>query len=129
MATRRFRRAAWSLTVIPVLALVAACAAATTDDVAEHGPADAVGVVASVVKEGDTVEVGFTPDEGYEYFDGTTFSLAVTDGLEDPDGLHADPNNLAVGDHLEVWVGPCAESFPVQCSDAHARVASDDTDS
>lgn len=127
MAKKRLKRAAWALAIVPCLVLVTACMGQSggSDDVRSQQPPDAVGVVTSVVKRSTSVAVGFAPDEGYEYFDGTTFELATTGGLEDPDGLAADPNNLAVGDHLEVWVDSCAESMPVQCSDPVARVAAD----
>lgn len=128
MANNRFPRAAWALVVIPALVLVTACAGQSGGDARTEGPADAVGVVTSVAKDSSTVAVGFAADNGYEYFDGTTFSLAAADGLQDPDGFAADPNNLAVGDHIEVWVTGCAESQPVQCPNPVARIAPDSAD-
>ncbi|WP_062212914.1 hypothetical protein [Demequina oxidasica] len=131
MAKKRTRRKLWALTLIPACVLVAACAgeAGGSNDIRHQEPADAVGVVTSVSKDASTVSVGFAADKGYEYFDGTTFDLATAGGLEDPDGLAADPNNLAVGDHIEVWVNECAESQPVQCADPIARIAVDSGDS
>lgn len=125
MANKRARRALWALAVIPAVVLIAACAGQPTGagDARREGPADAVGTVTSVEKSASMVAVGFKADGGYEYFDGTTFHLSTSDGLQDPDGLAADPNNLAVGDHIEVWVTECAESFPVQCADPLARIA------
>jgi len=92
-------------------------------DVRESAPADAVGVVTSVATDGSVVDVGFASDDGYEYFDGTVFELETTGGLQDPDGIAADPHNLAVGDHIEVWVQSCEESLPVKCPDPVARIA------
>ncbi|WP_061962740.1 hypothetical protein [Demequina aurantiaca] len=127
MAKKRTRRALWALTIVPGLVLIAACAGQSSgsDDIRSQQPADAVGVVTSVSKDATTVAVGFSADKGYEYFDGATFDLPTAGGLEDPDGLAADPNNLAVGDHIEVWVNECAESQPVQCADPVARIATD----
>ena len=39
------------------------------------------------------------------------------------DGEALDPDDLATGDAVEVWVGEaCAESFPVQCDVVAVRV-------
>lgn len=92
-------------------------------DPRDSGLADAVGTVASVAKDSSVVAVGFTPDPGDDYFEGTTFELAVAGGLEAVDGTAMDPNMLAVGDRIEVWTDVCAESFPVQCSEPLARLA------
>lgn len=126
MAKTQFRRTVWALAVIPCLVVVVACGSQGDDagDVRESTAADAVGVVTSVDKDAAVVSVGFAPDAGYEYFEGTTFDLATSGGLQDPDGLAADPNNLAVGDRIAVWAGMCQESFPVKCPDAVARIAS-----
>lgn len=130
MAKKRVGKPMWAFAIIPVLALLVACAAqsGSGDDVRSQHPADAVGVVTSVAKDAGVVAVGFAADEGYEYFDGTTFSLSTSGGLEDLAGIAADPNNLAVGDHIEVWVDECAESQPVQCAHPLARIAPDSVD-
>ncbi|WP_430868569.1 hypothetical protein [Demequina aurantiaca] len=131
MAIKRKRRAAWALAIIPSLILVTACVGQSGDggdDVRSQEPPDAIGVVTSVSKDATTVAVGFTADQGYEYFDKTTFDLSTAGGLEDPDGLAADPNNLAVGDHIEVWVGECEESQPVRCDHPLARIAPESED-
>lgn len=92
---------------LPALALVAGCGSALP----EEDPA-AVGTADAVVTSGDTVEVAFVPDAGYEYFDGTTFVL----GPEVPVGGAVDDAALiSSGDRLHVWTNACAESFPVQC--------------
>jgi len=125
MATMRVVSAKWAVTVLAIAVLASACAGESggSEEARSLEPADAVGVVTSVSKDGATVAVGFAADEGYEYFDGTTFNIATSGGLQDADGLAADPNNLSVGDHIEVWVNACAESYPVQCSEPLARIA------
>ncbi|WP_297084013.1 hypothetical protein [uncultured Demequina sp.] len=73
--------------------------------------ADAVGTAAEVVTEGEATRVLFEYGDGYEYFEGTTFVIdddVTVAGVDDRSGIPA-------GAALEVWTGPCAESFPVQC--------------
>ncbi|WP_062078199.1 hypothetical protein [Demequina globuliformis] len=92
---------------IPALAILAACGS----PLPQEDPA-AVGTADAVVTSGDTVDVAFVPDAGYEYFEGTTFVL----GSEIPvGGVVDDAALIASGDRLRVWTDACAESFPVQC--------------
>lgn len=67
--------------------------------------------------------VEFAPDPGYEYFDGTVFEFAEGGALESESGEALGASDLAVGDHLAVWVEECAESFPVRCRDPLGRLA------
>jgi hypothetical protein len=106
--------------------LLAACASPTDSaDNPRVGPADAVGTVTAVTVGDGAVAVGFDPDAGYEYFEGTTFNVAVDGGLQNPDGTGQNPANLTVGDRIEVWVDACDESFPVQCGNPAARLLAD----
>ncbi|WP_084105740.1 hypothetical protein [Demequina sp. NBRC 110056] len=79
---------------------------------------EAVGAAAVVMQEDPVTAVVFLPDAGYEYFDQTAFTLDDSTPLE---GV-ADRRDIAEGDRLEVWTGPCAESFPVQCDVVGVRV-------
>ncbi|WP_062524781.1 hypothetical protein [Demequina rhizosphaerae] len=108
-------------TVVLALAL-AACEPRGGDDVRDSRDPDAVGTVTRVEDAADVIAVGFAPDPGYEYFEGTTFDFAEQGGLEGPDGEALTGSDVAVGDRLEVWVEACAESFPVQCPDPVGRV-------
>jgi len=111
------------IAVLSVLTLtLAGCGSGNDSDPRDSRQADAVGTVATVTKDSSVVAVGFTPDQGYEYFEGTTFEFAAAGGLEAADGTAMDPNMLAVGDRIEVWTDVCAESFPVQCSEPLARL-------
>jgi len=84
-------------------------------EVAKSREPEAVGSVISMTFGEDSVQVEFAPDEGYEYFEGTTFdipfSAAATIDGETPVVL----GDLETGDRINVWTGPCAESMPVQC--------------
>ncbi|SEJ21729.1 hypothetical protein [Demequina mangrovi] len=105
-----------------LLALSLAACESRGDDVREAREADAIGTVTSVEGDGDTVALGFAPDPGYEYFEGTVFEFADHGTLATADGEAATAADVAVGDHLEVWVEMCAESFPVQCPDPIGRL-------
>ena len=72
------------------------------------GEPAAVGAVRSVDLGVDSVAIGFDPDPGFEYFEGTTFNIT-------PETPGVDAATLEVGDRIEVWTELCAESFPVQC--------------
>ena len=73
------------------------------------GDPQAVGSVAEVVAHADSTDLMFTPDEGYEYFEGTTFTIG-------PDvDVTGDLSAIEAGDRIEVWTEQCAESYPVQC--------------
>ncbi|WP_062467096.1 hypothetical protein [Demequina maris] len=113
-------------TRIPVaavaLALVLAACEPRGADVRDARDADAVGTVTSVDDSAGVIAVGFAPDPGYEYFEGTVFDFAAQGGLEGPDGEAVTGSDLSVGDRIEVWVEACAESFPVQCPDPVGRV-------
>lgn len=106
MSRSRAARAAWSVAVVCAVALTG-CASPAPGGEPNDEPA-AVGTVRSVVPGVDTVAIGFVPDAGFEYFEGTTFHItAQTPGV--------DASTLEVGDRIEVWTQLCAESFPVQC--------------
>ncbi|WP_062302647.1 hypothetical protein [Demequina subtropica] len=92
------------------------------DDVRDARDADAVGTVTSVDGAGDVIAVGFAPEPGYEYFEGTTFQFEREGALETASGEAATLEDVAVGDRIEVWVEACAESFPVQCGDPIGRI-------
>ncbi|MFV0632622.1 MAG: hypothetical protein ACK5NO_00855 [Demequina sp.] len=96
------------------VAVLAGCGSAGVPD---REP-EAVGAVAEVSEDSGTVYVLFEPDAGYEYFEGTTFAVGAEVPLEGVD----DAGEVAAGDRLEVWTGPCAESFPVQCTVEGVRV-------
>jgi hypothetical protein len=96
-------------TVVLACALsLAGCAGSAGDGDPVVEPA-AVGTVRSVEVGTDSVAVGFDPDAGFEYFEGTTFVI-------EPQTPGVDASTLEVGDRVEVWTEVCAESFPVQCS-------------
>lgn len=101
--------------------VLAACGGA--GDVRSSRSPDAVGTVTSVAAEGEAVLVGFAPDPGYEYFEGTTFAFAERGALQTAEGTPATVGDVAVGDRLDVWVEACAESFPVQCPEPLGRLA------
>ncbi|MDN4482588.1 hypothetical protein [Demequina lignilytica] len=106
---------------VALAAMLCACSASETD-VRDTREPDAVGTVVSVEAGAGTFDVEFAPDAGYEYFDGTTFAFAEGGALESATGEALTASDLAVGDHLEVWVESCAESFPVQCPDPVGRL-------
>ena len=96
------------------------CGRATTDVDPEGQPTEpptAIGTVRTLEPGADATLVGFTPDAGYEYFEGTTFRVA-----QQVPGV--DATQLEVGDRIEVWTGMCAESFPVQCAVERLELAS-----
>ncbi|MDN4474866.1 hypothetical protein QQX09_03230 [Demequina sp. SYSU T00192] len=101
---------------------LAACEARGGDDVRDSRAPDAVGTVTSVEDATGVIAVGFAPDPGDEYFEGTVFEFAEQGGLEGPGGEALGGSDVSVGDRLEVWVEECAESFPVQCSDPVGRL-------
>ena len=107
--------------IVAVATAVSACGGGD-QDVRETRAADAVGTVVSVEAGSSSFSVEFAPDPGYEYFAGTVFQFTEGGALESAAGDALVASDLAVGDHLEVWVGQCAESFPVQCPDPLGRL-------
>lgn len=115
-------------------ALLAACAApvgSSSPGASDPGPTtpaaggklrapDAQGTVVSVEPGIDSVLVGFEPDPGFEYFEGTVFDLGVYYAVGG-EGVDFEPWDLQEGDRIWVWVGDCAESFPVQCGVERAQ--------
>lgn len=102
--------------------LLAGCASAAAQgddagDPRDTRDADAVGSVTSAGAGTDSILLGFAPDEGYEYFEGTVFDVPVASEwpMRDADMAVFDVAELEPGDRIAVWTGPCAESFPVQC--------------
>lgn len=104
-----------ALWLVGALAL-AGCADPVSGSDPDGDPA-AVGTVRSVDIAVDSVAVGFDPDAGFEYFEGTTFHIT-------PDTAGVDASTLEVGDRIEVWTEICAESFPVQCDVDRVELAS-----
>ncbi|WP_062463592.1 hypothetical protein [Demequina soli] len=119
--------------IVPVLAVAVVAAAAACaphgDDARDQREPDVIGTVTSVDDSGGAIAVGFAPDPGGEYFDGTTFEFARDGGLEDAQRGTAAASDVAVGDRLAVWVETCAESFPVQCPGPLGRLLGDRTPS
>ncbi|WP_062386444.1 hypothetical protein [Demequina iriomotensis] len=109
---------------VAALAVGLVACEARGDDVRDAREADAVGTVTSVSGAGDVMVVGFAPDPGDEYFEGTSFEFVERGALETAAGEPATAADVAVGDRLEVWVDACAESFPVQCPDPVGRLLS-----
>ncbi|MDE0573856.1 hypothetical protein ON058_10585 [Demequina sp. B12] len=104
------RRVVQGAAGVALMVALASCAA-DAGEPPQETPA-AVGTVASVVLGSETVSLKFTPDEGYEYFDGTTF---VVDDTVPVTGAVDNAHVISAGDRIEVWTDTCAESFPVQC--------------
>lgn len=100
---------AWPLAVVACVAGLGGCA---DGQALPDREADAVGAAQLVERGGDVVSVGFSHDEGYEYYEGTVF---VLDDAVTVVGAVDAPSAIREGDRLRVWTGACAESFPVQC--------------
>ncbi|WP_156155895.1 hypothetical protein [Demequina phytophila] len=111
-----------TVAVVAIALALAACAPRGGGDARDDRDPDAIGTVISVDDATGVIAVGFAPDPGYEYFEGTTFEFAEQGAIERPDGEAAVASDLDVGTRLEVWVEACAESFPVQCADPLARI-------
>lgn len=106
------RAAALPVAVLAVL--LSACAASGVPD---REP-DAVGTVSQIIGDERVTGLLFAPEAGYEYFDQTVFTVEDSTTLE---GV-ASRTEIGAGDAIEVWTGPCAESFPVQCDVVAVRV-------
>ena len=76
---------------------------------------EAVGSVTSVTMGEDSVQVLFTPDEGFEYFAGTTFDIPFSATTAIDGEVAVVLGDLKPGDRINVWTGACRESMPVQC--------------
>jgi|GEM_PF-1161931 len=76
---------------------------------------EAVGSVASMTFGEDSVQVVFTPDSGYEYFEGTTFDIPFSAATAIDGETAVVLGDLVAGDRINVWTGACRESMPVQC--------------
>jgi len=76
---------------------------------------EAVGTVASMTFGEDSVQVVFTSDAGYEYFDGTTFDIPFSAATAIDGETAVVLGELVAGDRINVWTGACRESMPVQC--------------
>lgn len=95
---------------------LAACAGGSS---APDRDPEAVGTVEVAEHVDGASRVGFVPDDGYEYFEGTTF---VIDDAVTVSGAATSASAIEAGDRLEVWTAECAESFPVQCAVEHVEV-------
>ncbi len=76
---------------------------------------EAIGSVASMTFGEDSVQVQFVPDAGYEYFEGTTFDIPFSAATAIDGETAVVLGDLVAGDRINVWTGPCRESYPVQC--------------
>ena len=126
-------RFALALTVLALSAPLGGCAdsspGATDDGVVDPAPAgkvrapDAAGTIEALGSADGLVSIAFVPDAGFEYFEGTTFEVPADAFPHGEDGVSLAPEDLGVGDHINVWVGACAESFPVQCDVERVELA------
>jgi hypothetical protein len=126
-------RLALALTVLALSAPLGGCAASgpdATDGVVDPAPVgkvrapDATGTIDALGDADGLVSIAFVPDAGFEYFEGTTFQVPADAFPHGEDGVSLAPDDLSVGDHINVWVGACAESFPVQCEVERVELAS-----
>ena len=121
-------RFALALTALALSAPLTGCAASSpgasdgaSDGVVGPVPAgkvrapDAIGTIEALGAADGVVSITFDPDAGFEYFEGTTFQVPSDAFPHGEDGVSLAPDDLGVGDRIKVWVGACAESFPVQC--------------
>lgn len=76
---------------------------------------DATGTIETLYVGDAPVSIGFRPDAGFEYFAGTTFHVPIGAFPHGEDGVTLAASDLGVGDRINVWVGVCRESMPVQC--------------
>ena len=107
--------------IVALAAALSACSGGEQDERDVRDP-DAIGTVVSIEAGAGSFGVAFAPDPGYEYFDGTVFEFAEGGALQSATGEALTASDLAVGDHLAVWVDACAESFPVRCPDPLGRM-------
>ena len=84
---------------------------------------DATGTIETLYVGDAPVSIGFRPDAGFEYFAGTTFQVPVGAFPHGEDGVTLAASDLSVGDHINVWVGACRESMPVQCDVERVELA------
>lgn len=110
------------LLALAAIVVLAGCGGPETQDPRTTREADAVGAVVSIATTGGGLQVTFSPDPGYEYFDGTVFDFEKSGDLLTASGEPAGAADLEVGDSIEVWVEACAESFPVQCGAPVGRI-------
>ncbi|GIG55437.1 hypothetical protein [Demequina activiva] len=108
-----------ALTVTVATAAAAALAACGADGSTPEREPEAVGTATAADHGGGATRIAFEPDAGYDYFEGTTF---VLDEQVSVGGTVTSASAIESGDRLEVWTGPCAESFPVQCTVEHVEV-------
>jgi hypothetical protein len=129
-------RFALALAALALSASLVGCAASSpgvadgaTDGVIDPVPAgkvrapDAVGTIDALGDGDGLVSITFEPDAGFEYFAGTTFDVPFGAFPQGEDGMSLAPSDLRVGDRITVWVGACAESFPVQCQVERVELA------
>ena len=84
---------------------------------------DATGTIETLYVGDAPVSIGFRPDAGFEYFAGTTFHVPIGAFPHGEDGVTLAASDLGVGDHINVWVGLCRESLPVQCDVERVELA------
>jgi hypothetical protein len=129
-------RLALALTALALSVPLGGCAAGgpgatdgASDGVVEPTPAgkvrapDATGTIEAVHFSDGPVSITFEPDAGFEYFAGTTFDVPPGAFPHGEDGVTLAASDLGVGDRINVWVGACAESFPVQCEVERVELA------
>jgi hypothetical protein len=84
---------------------------------------DATGTIEVLAASDGAVSITFAPDAGFEYFAGATLSVPPSAFPHGEDGVTLAPSDLSVGERINVWVGLCRETMPVQCDVERVELA------
>ncbi|MFO7243657.1 MAG: hypothetical protein DIU73_002135 [Actinomycetes bacterium] len=114
-----------ALAAAVALVAVAACAPAVSFPGREP---DAVGTVTDVVASRDAVTFTLTGDDEAEYFWHAAITVGLHTTVGDDQGRPVALDSIASGSHVSVWVGECAESYPVQCTAEALRIDGEGSD-
>lgn len=110
---------------IAALLVLGGCAPAVS--LPEREP-DAVGTATDVMAaSADSIRFTLTGYNEMDYFWHAVITVGPQTTVSDAAGRPVDPETIASGNQVSIWVEMCAESYPVQCTATALRVDAEES--